>query len=149
MIFLLVTTLDGVDGELARLKLCETEFGAKLDVTTDALVNAAVILGIILGCYRETHARHYLLLVPVFIGGFSLCGIVSYIAIRSSGNNAQSWLFERLTSRDFAYLLVIFAAVRRLDIVAWGASFVSYLVALILFLLVVTGWVRQPSLPRT
>ena len=148
LIFLLVTTLDGVDGELARLKLGETEFGANLDVTTDALVNFAVILGIILGCYRETHTRHYLLLLPVFVGGFSLCAVMSYIAVRACGNNPPSWLFERLTSRDFAYILVIFAAVHRLDIVAWGASFVSYVVAFILFLLVVSGGVRQSSLPR-
>ena len=39
MLFLLVTTLDGVDGELARQKMQETDFGAALDLITDAIVN--------------------------------------------------------------------------------------------------------------
>jgi len=59
-LFLLVTTLDGVDGEVARLKMKETEFGAPLDLVTNAIVKMVVVLGVILGCYRAGGSRAYL-----------------------------------------------------------------------------------------
>jgi CDP-L-myo-inositol myo-inositolphosphotransferase len=60
LLFLLVITLDGVDGEVARLKMKETEFGAPLDLVTNAIVKMVVVLGVILGCYRAGGSRAYL-----------------------------------------------------------------------------------------
>ena len=134
LLFLLVITLDGVDGEVARLKMQETDFGAALDLITDAIVNMVVVLGVILGCYRAGGSRAYLYLVPVFVGGFALCAIASYRLVRFSVDNSPrlAWLGERLTSRDFAYLLLFFALFDQLAIVAWGAAFGSYVVAILL-----------------
>ena len=108
VLFLLVTTLDGVDGEVARLKMQETYFGAALDLVTDAIVNMVVLPGVILGCYRAGGSQAYLYLLPLFAGGFALCAIASHRAARSSGDNSLrlAWLVERLSSQDFAYLLL-------------------------------------------
>ena len=134
LLFLLVITLDGVDGELARLKMQETDFGATLDLVTDAFVNMLLVLGVILGCYRAGGSRAYLYLLPLFVGGFALCAIASHRMVRFSVDNSPrlAWLVERLTSRDFAYLLLFFALFDRLAIVAWGADFGSYVVAALL-----------------
>lgn len=134
LLFLLVITLDGVDGELARLKMRETEFGANLDVITDAIVNLAVLVGIIVGCYRISGDRVYLELLPVLAGGFAFCAVASYWALRYPRHQSPrlAWLADRLTSRDFAYLLVIFALFGRLRIVAWGTAFGSYVAGFIL-----------------
>ena len=73
--FLISITLDGVDGELARLKMVESDFGGTLDVVTDNIVHAAVFVGLLVGCYRVEHSHAYLYLIPILLGGFTMCAI--------------------------------------------------------------------------
>ena len=47
--FLISITIDGVDGELARLKMVESDFGGALDVVTDNIVHAGVFVGLLDG----------------------------------------------------------------------------------------------------
>ena len=59
-LFVVSITIDGVDGELARLKMAETKAGARLDALTDNLVHIAIFLGIAIGCYRAGHNTAYI-----------------------------------------------------------------------------------------
>ena len=52
LLFLFSITVDGVDGELARLTMSETKFGGNLDLITDNIVHVAIFAGIFWGCYR-------------------------------------------------------------------------------------------------
>src|SRR5580700_12071836 len=74
LLFLFSITVDGVDGELARLTMSETKFGGMLDVITDNIVHVAVFSGIFWGCYRNSGSSSYVYLIPVVLGGFALCG---------------------------------------------------------------------------
>jgi phosphatidylglycerophosphate synthase len=135
VLFVLVTTLDGVDGELARLKLLESDFGAALDITTDVAVNFAVLVGIFVGGYRADSRHIPAFCLALFIAGYLLCAAVSYWAYataRSQEAPRFDTILEQLTSRDFAYLLVVFALFGGLDYVAWGCAFGPYVVAGIL-----------------
>ncbi|HKD65812.1 MAG TPA: CDP-alcohol phosphatidyltransferase family protein [Candidatus Binataceae bacterium] len=136
LLFVLVTTLDGVDGELARLKLLESDFGAALDITTDVAVNFAVLVGIFVGCYRSNTRHVPAFCLALFVGGYLLCAAVSYWAYATSRSSQElsrfDALLEQLTSRDFAYLLVVFALFGRMDYVAWGCAAGPYVVASIL-----------------
>jgi hypothetical protein len=55
-LFLVSITLDGVDGELARLRMIESRFGQRLDVLSDNLVHIAVFIGMAVGCYRVSES---------------------------------------------------------------------------------------------
>ena len=135
LLFLVSVTLDGVDGEVARLKMAESPFGKRLDVLTDNVVNVAVLAAIGFGCYRNSGSRAYLYLLPILLGGFGLCAISVNRALRVSGAQAASWIgqVERVCGRDFAYLLVPLAVLHRLNYVAWGTAFGTYVFAIVLW----------------
>jgi phosphatidylglycerophosphate synthase len=132
--FLISITLDGVDGELARLKMVESDFGGTLDVVTDNIVHAAVFVGLLVGCYRVEHSRAYLYLIPILLGGFTMCAIATWRAFKIKGEQAAQWLdkVDRWSGRDFAYLLVVLALINRLEYFAWGTAFGTYVFALAL-----------------
>jgi len=132
LLFVLSITIDGVDGELARLQMSETSWGAKLDIITDNIVHVAVLIGIFVGCYRASLNPAYYYLTPLVLGGFALNALATYLAFQIRGADAEKWLtaVERWTGRDFAYLLAGFALINRLEWFAWGTAFGTYVFGL-------------------
>jgi phosphatidylglycerophosphate synthase len=132
LLFLASVTIDGVDGEVARLKMAESPFGKRLDVITDNIVNVAVLAAIGIGCYRHSGSKTYLYLLPLFLGGFASCAVAVQRALNVCGAQAEGWIgqVERICGRDFAYLLVVMAAINRLNFVAWGTAFGTYVFAI-------------------
>jgi phosphatidylglycerophosphate synthase len=145
ILFLLCITLDGVDGELARLRMVESDAGARLDVITDNIVHVAVFIGLVVGCYRLSHSAAYFFLLAVLLGGFLCCAISVNRALSVNSADAERWLgrVERATGRDFAYVLVILAALNLLPIFVWGTAFGTYVFAFSLWWL--TDKREQPA----
>ena len=90
--FLVSVTFDGVDGELARLKMAESRWGARLDVMTDNLVHVAIFAGIMTGCYRASGSRAYFYLLAHSAGGFGLCALTTWRATRVDGERAEQFI---------------------------------------------------------
>ena len=154
LLLLCTVIIDGCDGEVARLTFQESAFGQKFDVMTDNVVHVAIFASLAIGVWRQHPTGRYLGLLAILLGGFACTLVVTYIFLvrrpgfaRGSGTpvsfkgRLRQWLlrgFEALMNRDFAYLLVLLALVKRLHWFIWGSAFGTYLFAILLVW--IYGW---------
>jgi phosphatidylglycerophosphate synthase len=135
VLFLCFAVIDGVDGEVSRLRLQESQFGYYLDMITDNIVNVAIFAGIAFGLYHETADGIYLKVLLFLFGGFGLCAISVYynISRRSQDELRRSPKITRfmalLTNSDFAYLIVALALIHRLQWFLFAVAVGTYLFA--------------------
>jgi phosphatidylglycerophosphate synthase len=139
LLFLFFAVIDGVDGEVSRLRLQNSRFGYYLDMITDNIVNVSIFAGIAFGLYHNTADRIYLNLLLLLMGGFGFCAISVYYNIlrRTQDELKQSPKITRfmalLTNSDFAYLVVACALFRRLNWFLIATAVGTYLFAGILW----------------
>ena len=128
LLFLLSTVIDGCDGELARLTMQESAFGAKLDVAMDNVVHGVLFPAIALGLYRQQQHLTYLILGVFALGGvlLSMWVFLPHVLSATTSRNRQTRLHESLASRDFAYLLPILALFGLLPWFLWATVIGSY-----------------------
>jgi phosphatidylglycerophosphate synthase len=143
LLFLCATVIDGVDGEVARLKFQETPFGHKFDIFTDNVVHVAIFTAVAIGQFRRYPEANYPLLIGLFLVGLasamaaaSWCFLREPQALRqvaaprtTKGRVRRVLLrgFESLMNRDFAYVLFALAIIDRLQWFFWGCVFGTYL----------------------
>ncbi len=72
LLFQVNSILDGVDGEIARAKLLESNTGQWLDTITDDLSNVAFFAGASVGCWRYYDSQLYLVVGVAIIVSFLL-----------------------------------------------------------------------------
>jgi len=136
LLLLVSVTIDGVDGELARMKLAQTDFGGKLDAITDSIVNFATFVGVAIAAYRMGGPL-YPKVFALFMVGCVLCAATAYWVYRTRAQDSQS-LLEKLTSRDFVYVFLPFAIFGRMDLLMMTALIGSFVFPVLLWSL--TFW---------
>ena len=149
LIFIFATVLDGSDGEVARLSLRTSKLGGRLDLIGDNIVNASVFLAIGYASFRAEPTSLFLTAVGAALAGLGLATAAGFWysawLTRSGRQEAVRDAYESLVSRDFAYLILVLAALGKLSWFVWAAALGSNLFALLLVVLRLREWPPEPA----
>lgn len=145
----LSSVIDGCDGEIARLKFQESRIGSVLDFLGDNLVHIAVFFCIGFGLYTRGEGSVYLALGilaalgtlatasavfwRVFLRGGSE-GIITFstpvrveeAASAGDGLRRKIEFADKISNRDFIYLIAALSLVNGLWIYAWLSAFGTF-----------------------
>ncbi len=128
---------DCCDGDVARIKFMESDFGETLDTACDNIINVFIFLGIAFGA-AKIHGWGYALtpFLLLALGGFSIFALI-YFPKGGKGDFFKGTriydLILLLASRNFIYVILAFAIVGRLDWFLWLAGFGSMVFAAVLY----------------
>ena len=133
---------DCCDGDVARLKFMESDYGEYLDTMCDNIINILTFIGIAIGVARQSGLIASLIPFALLLAG----GILIFILIYFPKGYGKGYSFKGtrmydvillLASRNFIYVILLFAIFDRLDYFLWLAGFGSNVFAMALFL---TKW---------
>ena len=138
---LLVATAiwDCCDGDVARLKFMESDFGESLDTTCDNIINIFVFTGIMLGVASSKGLAQAL--TPFFLLSVGGCLIFFFIYFPKGGkgsffkNTPIYNVIQILASRNFIYIIFIFCVFGKLDWFLWCAGIGSNIFAFSIYIM--------------
>ncbi len=139
--------LDCCDGDVARLQFIESDFGETLDTTCDNIINVFIFTGMMLGVARTQGWEQALIpFIMLAIGG-GLIFVFIYFPKGGKGSffegSKMHAVIQTLASRNFIYVILVFAVSGHLDGFLWLAGIGSLVFALILFV------VKRQTLNKT
>lgn len=107
--------LDCVDGEIARAKVLESDWGELLDITSDSLIHVLAFLGIAWHAWPQLGPRTALVLGALFATG----GLASFAVVTRAERTESAWkpldtpasrllggMLATLTTRDLSVLIL-------------------------------------------
>ncbi|HZR84990.1 MAG TPA: CDP-alcohol phosphatidyltransferase family protein [Candidatus Binatia bacterium] len=128
----LTAVLDCVDGEIARAKVLESEWGELLDITTDSVIHVVVFLGMAAHAWPALGVDVAWALGALFATG----GFASFVVVTRAERSEERWrpiddwqarllarMLATLTTRDLSVLVLAAAASGMLTQLLVGASF--------------------------
>ncbi len=140
----LVMVLDCLDGMLARLTFRETRLGLMLDLYGDTVLNLLVFLALSVGRYRATGQGFYLVLLLPLATGYLWCWRLTdplwdrprpAAPPLGPGDRPRALagqVVNEIASRDFVYLILLFAVLDRLEWFVAAVALGTHLFALAL-----------------
>jgi len=139
---------DCCDGDVARLKFMESDYGEYFDTMCDNIINIFTFIGITIGVAKQSGLLASLIPFVLLLVGGTLIFILIYFPKGSGRFYQESKSFKGyffkgtrmydvillLASRNFIYVILLFAILGRLDYFLWLAGFGSNIFAMALFL---------------
>lgn len=118
----LSSVLDGVDGEIARLRLTTSHAGEWFDTVCDDVINIGFMLGLGLGCHHRSGNEVYLTAAGIGAAVAVVVVAVLYrnlIAAGLASHNNLTWGFERPAEGNqrgvLSMVVVVFSYVAKRD----------------------------------
>jgi len=138
LLLVLTAIWDCCDGDVARLKLIESDFGEKLDTICDNLVNVFAFTGMMLGI-SQTHgwAQAIIPFTMLAVGGGAIFAFIYFPKGGKGSFFRHSEMYDviqTLASRNFIYVILLFAIGGHLNWFLWLAGVGSLTFAMALFL---------------
>ena len=117
---------DCCDGDVARLKFMESDFGEKLDTACDNIINIFIFIGIMLGVARYDGLIQALVPFGLLMFGGSWIFYLIYFPKGGKGsyftNTPIYDVIQTLASRNFIYVILLFCIFNKLNWFLWLAG---------------------------
>ena len=90
----------------------ETEFGRKLDIIVDAIVNAVIVIGITIAVYTKTGS-----ILVIIAGFFAMTGttisllLATYFSHNSKKDTGTKEMLDKLNNKDFFYIIMLLSVI--------------------------------------
>ncbi len=108
VLYFISTVFDQCDGEVARFKHMESDFGRFFDIIVDSIVNAAIVIGITIAIYKTNGSG-----LTIVAGVLAMMGIVisllltTYFSSESKKNTGTKEMLDKLNNKDFFYIIML------------------------------------------
>lgn len=101
---------DQCDGEIARLKYMQSDYGNILDIICDTVVNAAIVIGITYSIYMTSDSGFMIALGASAVVGISVSLLLTtYLEDQDDDKipNGPKGFFDKLNNKDFFYVIIL------------------------------------------
>jgi CDP-L-myo-inositol myo-inositolphosphotransferase len=108
LIFFLCIVFDQCDGEVARIKHMESEFGRAFDIIVDSIVNAAIVAGITFALYKTSGSGLHIIIGILAITGISISILLAtYLGKENKTDTGTKEMLDKLNNKDFFYVIML------------------------------------------
>ena len=111
---------DRCDGEIARVRLCESKFGAWFDTVTDNIAYIAAYAGLLIGVQRLYPDHHYYmgLGVSAVIALFLYLGVAYRYALKTGSGSLQHYLRDSIQNVPADEKIFVYKIMERYGFIA-------------------------------
>ncbi len=108
LIFFLCIVFDQCDGEVARIKSMESEFGRSFDIIVDSIVSAAIVAGITFALYKTSGSGFHIIIGLLAIIGISISiFLATYLGKENKTDTGTQEMLDKLNNKDFFYIIML------------------------------------------
>ena len=126
VLLFITAILDCCDGDVARLKFMESDFGKNLDTACDNIINIFIFIGIMLGVARYDGLIQALIPFALLMFGGGWIFYLIYFPKGGKGsyftNTPMYNIIQILASRNFIYVILLFCIFNKLNWFLWIAG---------------------------
>ena len=112
LLFFLCVVFDQCDGEVARIKHIESEFGRAFDIIVDSIVNAVIVAGITFALYKTSGSGFHIIIGLLAIIGISISiFLATYLGKEKKTDTGTQEMLDKLNNKDFFYIIMLASVV--------------------------------------